>query len=455
MRVLFLLLAVGMVTSCGGTPPSHRIEAVELHRFESLPRIQIDGEPVSAYVTTAALGQAPFANPKLVPVYEGGFSGVAPVRGRPSEFWVISDRGPNQSIDLRVADDGSVFGSGAKYFPAPKYQQSISRVRVAKDGKLHFSEGVRLRRANRAVVGLPSNATGRPSRETAFVGIRSKENPLASSPNGYDFEGVQEEISSAGSRRFWTCDEYGPSIQVFDEIGNLLEEYVPGVAVQEPGVPRVFPLPSVLRHRRFNRGFEGLSLTSQFAVAILQSPFDPAGGASGEPGSGAVHSRLHRIVRLDRTTRLVEMFAYDHFDDPDSVGRVHPDMKVGDILALDDEASRFLVFEHAGSAFARLYRVEIRESTTRLDEARGVDYEAGRRSYRAVEKTLVCDLTERLARLGVPQKVEGMTLLDDRRIFLVFDNDYGFESDEAEIFALPESARLAGAVTVTLDRSVR
>ena len=149
------------------------------------------------------------------------------------------------------------------------------------------------------------------------------------------------------------------------------------------------PLPAVLRHRKHNRGFEGLAGTSRFIFAMVQSPLDPDGGASGEAGHKNPATRLHRIVRLDKETHETVLYAYDHIADPEAHGTVHGEVKIGDIAALDDSGRELLVYEHSGKLLARVYRIAFEEAATALSEKDGVGYEAGKVPYTPVGKRLV------------------------------------------------------------------
>jgi hypothetical protein len=113
-------------------------------------------------------------------------------------------------------------------------------------------------------------------------------------------------------------------------------------------------------------------------------------------------------------------------------------VRIGDLAAIGDGGAVLLVSEHVPRIYARIYRVVIEPGTTLLDGGRGVAYEAGAAPYTPVEKALVLDLTEALAVLPVPAKVEGIAPLDARTVLLALDNDYGFASDGLEIAELPD-----------------
>jgi hypothetical protein len=204
----------------------------------------------------------------------------------------------------------------------------------------------------------------------------------------------------------------------------------------------------VLRHRRSNRGLEGLCLTDQ-VYAILQSPLDPGGGASGEPGHRTPATRLHRLLALDPRTGETTLFAYEHLERPEALGALREDVKVGDIAML--RAGELLVCEYAEKAYMHVYRIRIAGETTRLGESQGVDYEAGKARYTPVHKELVLDAGAALRGIALPVKAEGIAVAGPRTIALGFDNDYGFEGDDAEVYPMSRRKREQALVLIDLD----
>ena len=436
---------------------------LELWSFASLPPLlDENGRRVLMTVTAAYQGGSPpLSIPVLSPIEEGGLSGLARVRSpsgegwEPFELWTITDRGPNMTIELRAAPGGGTYGPGAKYFPHPAYNQAILRLRLEPGRRLRILERIPLSRNGRPTNGLPSSAEGRRGSEKAYSSLTLPlaEAFVAPSERGHDFEGIHEDSAAGGSRRFWTCDEYGPSIQIFDAEGGLVAEFLPGVEPEARGGngPALKRLPPVLRHRKYNRGFEGLAGTSRHIFAMVQSPLDPEGGASGETGHGNPTTRLHRIVRLDKETHESVMFGYDHVAAPEEHGTIHGEVKIGDIAVVDDSGRELLVYEHTGKLFTHVYRITIGDATTVLSEKEGVGYEAGRVSYMPVERRLVLDLTSRIQALPLPEKGEGLALLDERTVAVLFDNDCGFGTDDVEVFELPDIVKRSALITVPLE----
>jgi hypothetical protein len=411
-------------------------------------------------ITSASAAGPTFAQTLFDVAYAGGWSGLARARdaqGGPlsDEFWIVDDRGPNYGIAARVPQlpmGATAFGTGAKVFPLPGHQQRLSRVRLHRaTGTVEvLSQTPIFDRAGLAVNGLPSNVLGMTTNEKAFSDVDDKDSLLAKTPQGFDFEGVFHDrmtIGGVDKRVFWTCDEYGPSIQMIEgdpaspAFGRMLREYIPGAT---PDVPAgLFALPAVLRNRRDNRGFEGIGVTKTAVWGMVQSSFS----------GGQAKPRLQRLVRVDKLTGVVTMYGYDHVEDPVALGSSHAGVKVGDMVALSD--CEMLVLEHDGASFVHVYRIRVVPGTsTELTEANGLGYEQGTTPYVPVEKTLVADLTDVLGDLAVPTKPEGLVLVDPCTLALCFDNDYGHEGNESHVYAQPGLAQRNMLITVKLPKPV-
>ncbi len=422
------------------------LDAPELHATAFVANRQAIPLPGLIPITSASSVGPVLPTTLFDSAYAGGWSGLARARDAQGgylsdEFWIVDDRGPNYGIATRVPPQppgATAFGAGSKVFPLSGHQQRLTRVRLNHaTGTVDVLSETPIRdRGGLAVNGLPSNVVGMTTNEKAFSSLDDKSTLLLKTPQGFDFEGLFQDrmtIGGVDKRIFWTCDEYGPSIQMLEgdatspNFGRMLREYIPGAT---PDVPSgLYALPAVLRNRRDNRGFEGIAVTKTAVWGMVQSTF--AGSLTGN-----ANSRLQRLVRIDKLTNVVTMYGYDHAADPVSLGSSHAGVMVGDMVALSD--CEFLVLEHDGTNFAHVYRIRVVPGTsTVLAEASGFSYESGTTPYVPVEKTLVADLTQVLNDLVVPAKPEGLVLVDPSTLALCFDNDYGHEGNENHVFAQP------------------
>jgi hypothetical protein len=174
----------------------------------------------------------------------------------------------------------------------------------------------------------------------------------------------------------------------------------------------------------------------------MQSPLSAKGGASGEKGHGNPDTPLHRVIRLNRKTGSIEQFAYNHTPESVAAGSPHKDVKIGDLAAADSSGDRFLVLEHS-KARKHIVVVEalITKDTTRLED--NINYEAGKTAYTPVQTRVVADLAPLLKNLELPEKAEGMTVIDDKTLLVLFDNDHCIEPLLAKVVAPKECENLA------------
>lgn len=336
------------------------------------------------------------------------------------EFWVITDRGPNSEVD--------VDGETHRTFPVPDFTPLILHIK-AEDGELSVLEAIPLTTTDGASVSGLSNLDG--PDEVPFDDAGSE--PVAYSEAGLDTEGLVR--TGAGS--FWLAEEYRPSVVKVAANGEVLARYVPeGVALPNAGYPVEDTLPAVYGERRSNRGFEGLAISGDEATvyALLQSPLNNLDQATGSA------SRNGRILAIDATTgqptaEYVYPFeavnSFDPAQDADDQGQ----MKLSGLVWLDDHT--LLVLERTDEV-AKLYSVDLTDATNILgsewdDVATPPSLEAtadlAGAGVTPLAKTLWLDME---AIPGMPDKIEGVTIIDDATVAVLNDNDFQIGEFDAE-----------------------
>jgi hypothetical protein len=389
---------------------------------QNAPKVQ-----VHSFKTLPLVGTAYF--PKQFSYGQGGWSGASRVQTRPGvlvqdEIWTVNDRGLNLYLEAKDSRDNLKFSDGDRYFPVPQFNQTLFRIKLSPSGEGSIVEQISLMAQGAPTDGLPSSIPELATGEKPFE-MKSPKGPfakLASSPRGFDFEGVAQSFDQDGQREFWLVEEYGPSILRADARGNITKRWSP--AKNHSALP--LSLPWVIRQRSDNRGFEGVSVSGDYVLAALQSPLDAKGGPTGERGHGNKNTAIHRLIRIQRSTGLVEQFAYVHSESAIKAGGTHRDVKIGDLAALDESGNRFLVLEHSNARkHMALYEARITPKTTRLLDSNA--HETGKAPYTPVETRLVADLAPLLVGLELPEKAEGVTLLDEKTVAIVFDNDHCIE----------------------------
>ncbi|MET8244139.1 esterase-like activity of phytase family protein [Streptomyces sp. NPDC005202] len=375
----------------------------------------------NAYVTrTATLGDIPlgaFSN-ALLPgtvgddrgVDLGGIGSDIFPAGRKGEFWTVTDRGPNGQI--------KVDGKKRRTFPVPGFDPAIVRIRVSGDTVEVLDALPLTTSSGKPVTGLPNQA-GRDEVPYSY----DAGTLLSYNPNGLDTEGIVR----AEDGSFWLVDEYGPSLIHVSARGKVLTRYVPkGLGLTGTDYPVVEALPSVLLHRKINRGFEGLTqLPSGDLVMALQSPLSlPDGDAGGA-------SRTTRLLRFSPTKQAVTAeYAY-RFDPVNVVDPNEDDtseLKISSVVAVGRD--RLLIEERTDKA-ARLQLVKLRRDADILggpwdDDTTSPSLEQlddpAAAGVPVLAKRLVVDLG---TVAGVPGKIEGIARVDDDTLALINDNDFG------------------------------
>jgi hypothetical protein len=376
----------------------------------------------------------------------GGFSGLA-FEGTTSDgklkFVTHTDRGPN-------AEPTGI----TRPFLLPIFSPRIVRFTLDPvSGRFDLTEQIALRRQDgRPLTGLPNVALSADASQ-AFndeVPVDLFGSALPLDPLGGDFEA----IVAAGDGTFWLGDEYRPAIYHFDRRGVLLQRYVPvgthaaaGSPVPAPGSAGEFgieALPSVLAQRRQNRGIEALAGQNGKLYAFVQSPIrNPATLAN-----GALNAlRNVRVVEFDPATLATRQFLYE-MDNPAPLNAADTRAdKIGDAVATG--SGEFLVVERDDdnvpatdlpsitkkvyafslgnatdiTALDTLYPV-LRNGVTvnlSLDQMTAAELMAA--GVHGISKTLHVDLAA--AGYAAVQKVEGLAVLDDGRLAVLNDNDFG------------------------------
>lgn len=201
-------------------------------------------------------------------------------------FFSNADRGPNQDCTIYFP----LTKQTGVNFPVPKFSPSFSSFKL-ENGQVRVLSTNHLRKTNGGPVSGRSNT---PNDENNFVGKCTS--GLEDSRDGIDWEDIRRFPDGV---HLMGCEEYSPSVFIFDATGRMLKRYVPTglnlVTTVTAGYPVVQLLPPVLVNRRVNRGFENLALTKDGsrAYAVLQSPMGDFSLAE------FAQTRVIRVVELD------------------------------------------------------------------------------------------------------------------------------------------------------------
>jgi hypothetical protein len=336
----------------------------------------------------------------------------------PGELWMLTDRGP------RGRDDN---GKDKQAFAIPEYTPMILHVRIAPGAaggngvySVEILEAIPIvGQSGRPVTGLPNLD----SRDERPVDFRAKVK-LDYNPNGLDPEGLVRTPNGD----FWIAEEYGPSLVHLDPKGRVLTRFVPeGVELPGTDYPVEVGLPALFAKRSSDQGFEGLTASPDGSTLYMamQGPLSNPNNNTGD------RSRQARILAFDVASEQVSaeyVYRFELIRAFDPSKKADPeDMKIS-ALAMSP-GGQLLVLERTPNA-ARLYLADPHPATNILGSR--WDDPALRPSLEAAEsmavvgilpmvKTMAVDLTPLD---GVPDKLEGVAIMDASNIVVANDNDF-------------------------------
>lgn len=369
--------------------------------------------------------------------------------------WTLTDRGPNGTVGKGDAKRRTLL--------SPDFTPTIIKLRIATGVETGgaFEEPV-------VVATLPLHGrSGRPaSGRPNGVG---RDEPILDAETGSslppDHAGIDPEgLVALPDGSFWATEEYRPSLLRVTASGEVIERHVPaGVTLPEADAHVIADLPACYGDRRDNRGFEGLAISADARrlFVLLQSPLDhPVKGAAKQTGNV-------RLLVVDAATGEPLAEHIYRLGDPAepgwaTAGAPPEDGKLCGLAALADGS--LLVLEQADGGLARLYRVDPAAATDTLPATISGEGEAletiadlAAAGFVPLPKTLVADLAPLLpqirADIGHPAdaavKLEGLAVLDERRVMLVNDNDFGVTADPGQ----PSPRSCLWIVTMPADLS--
>jgi hypothetical protein len=344
----------------------------------------------------------------------GLFSGLYHVFGEPdNEFWATADRGPNGQV--RVGTETR------RTFPIPEYSPVIYKIRTVNDA-ISITQEIPIKtRSGKPVTGLSN--TNNDEVPYTFDG----QTRLDFNPNGLDIEG----LTRLADGTFWLCEEYSPSVVHVDRNGTTMQRLVPAGLSLAADTEVKGNLPAIYSRRRQNRGFEAITTNKDGSKLFigLQSPLEFPTRAIGRA------SRMTRILVVDPRSQFpVAEYVYV-LDPATEYGETDPgEMKLGD---LDFVNPTTLLMVERTDKIAKIYQIDLSQATNILG-TKWSDLQNTQNSLEAltpeqlssngvtpVGKSMVSDLSKIPAMM---EKIEGLTILNDRSIAVGNDNDFGFSS---------------------------
>lgn len=341
------------------------------------------------------------------------------------EYWVITDRGPNNDVVYNGLD--------LKGFPVPSYSPMIMRIQVD-GGAIAIKEKIAVQsKPGVGTTGLP-NIAGYDDTGTAV----DAKSTLGFNVNGLDTEGIVRVKDGS----FWAVDEYGPSLVHIAKSGVVLKRFVPkGWAGTGSDYPIEDSLPGILLKRKGNRGFEALALTPDGKSLFigLQSPLLNPDKATGNV------SLATRILKFDLATAKVVAeypYTFEALTVVDPTLKKVSELKLSAMVALD--ASTLLVQERTDNSFI-VTMIRPTEENNILGS--DLDDPATKPSLESFPAATAATLLQRMVSkqivfrsfgiAGVPSKIEGMAVVDKQRLTFINDNDFSFNYDTVTARVIP------------------
>jgi hypothetical protein len=385
------------------------------------------------------IGEVEFPGKTLV-IRHGIGSGLSRDRVDPRFIWAIADRGLNLKRKTAVEEYGWVAPAGcedqpdAKVMPRLEMGPYLAKLRID-DDEVELVEIVRLSDPDgRPVPGSPIPDGPHHQCEPAYS---HDGKPIAPDPAGMDTEGV----AALADGRFWVGEEYGPSLALVERSGRIVRRLVPAGAAAARAEPWIEDsLPELAGRRHLNRGFEGLAISpsEERLYVAFQSPL-------AHPDKQAFEKARHvRLWELDGDRRVVGQYLYP-FDHPQSFIRDNEedkpswnDLKICELTAVGERT--LLVLERS-SETCKIYRVELSDDLRTPEGHLDIDTVPTIEQLSAGENFELPVLAKQLLFNSdeyreVAADIEGMTLLSDRSLLLVSDNDFGAEDKETRFFRL-------------------
>jgi len=396
----------------------------------------------------------------------------------PGIYWMITDRGPN--------------GEDPRTFPVPEFTPFILKVK-ALNGTIEILQAIPITGFNgqtaHGVTGIANlkNTTSPPALNEPFYNcfgvFNAVTNPngleLTPNPHGIDTEGLVR----TNDGTFWVVDEYGPSLLKIDAQGKVLKRFLPdsladylapitGYSVDDSPLsfPKIFG-----ERRRLNRGFEGIALTpdGKTLYLALQSPFLTPTGNTGRD------TRNTRIIAFDIQKEEVVgeyVYVFQPFAEFDVANQPTPrfdpnrarDMKLSSLAMLDQH--RMLVLERT-DFIAKVYLVDVRKATNILGVGNWdnpsattaqsleavTDFEAAGIVPLPKEFVVTLDSTVPVHGMQIPQKLEGLAVIDGQTIAVANDNDFGIGSFNkvGNSCTLNDTGRKSQIIVIRLDNPIK
>lgn len=393
-----------------------------------------------------SLGDFAFAGGKTLKLTNGIGSGAFHFAKDPDTLvYTVSDRGANftcdeegQAISGLTPDQMCGGTKGGRIYPMPGYAPSIFKVELNADKTFRVVETISLKdRDGKPLTGIV-NALTKAATEIPFDG---KGNKLAQDPGGVDLEGVVK--LSDGS--FWLSDENAPGLIHVAADGKVIKRLVSAGSegdFKDAKYAIEGKLPAILVKRQSNRGIESLAMSpdEKFLYFIVQNPLANPDAAAYRD---AAHARLYKMDRASETLVGEYVYALDDFNVYKDGSKTMSAGRISEMTAMGTD--RLLVLERTDKV-TRLHEIALDGATNILgskwdDLATSPSLEQSKDAaaigIKTTPKTLRLDTNDHKE---LPVKIEGLAFLNDGRLLMINDDDFGITGERSKIMIVSDPA---------------
>ncbi|MCP4396458.1 MAG: esterase-like activity of phytase family protein [bacterium] len=384
-----------------------------------------------------SLGSATAKDGKSLTFTSSIGSGAFHVPADPSNIiYSVTDRGPTFGCDeaediVGVGADVLCQGDeGGEIFMLPAFSPTIYKIELGSDGTVDILEIIPLKDSSGTPITALINPFSAAVKETSYG---PDGEPLKMDPNALDPEAIVK--LSDGS--FWLGEEYGPSVVHVAGDGRIIKRFIPQGEennLADAGYEVSGALPAVLMKRKANRGIESLAVSpdEHFLYFSMQSPL-------ANPDAAAYKKSRHvRLMKFDiASEKIVGEYLYE-LSTPETFAadnakkaRKQKDVKVNSVLVAGPD--RLLILERISKTH-KLFEVNLANATDisavyddpalspTLEESSAAEVAA--KGVKPVSKRFILDTDDYE---GLPSKIEGVALADNKTLIMLNDSDFGLD----------------------------
>ncbi|HEY4135098.1 MAG TPA: esterase-like activity of phytase family protein [Alphaproteobacteria bacterium] len=359
--------------------------------------------------------------------------------------YTISDRGANFTCDeegqeITGLTPQQMCGGtkNARAYPMPSYAPSIFTVELMAGNTFRVTKAMPLKDSDgKPLTGIVNTLT-HASTEIPFDG---KGNKLAQDPGGVDLEGLVKLADGS----FWVSDENAPGILHVAADGKVIKRLVPAGSegdFKNANYPVEGSLPAILVKRQNNRGIESITMSpdEKFIYFIVQNPLANPDAAAYRDAANA------RLYKMDRASEKIVgeyVYALDDYKLYKDGSKAMNAGRISEMSALGTD--RLLVLERTDKV-TRLNEISLADATDIFgskwdDVATSPTLEQSKDAaaigVRPTPKTLRLDTNEYPE---MPVKLEGIAFLNDGRMLLINDDDFGITGERSKIVLVSDPA---------------